>query len=114
MALSGKEHVTVTGLISGGLAAKQISVTTQQIANLRTGAPSPLTGLEPVSVRGPSAAGPISPVPFFTTAHSIGAIGSIAPSTLTGTEIVLIGPPETGSAPSSIYEQVTTLQIANS
>lgn len=114
MALTGKEHVNVTGVINGGLAAKQISVTTQQIANLRTGAPSALTGNEPVSVRGPSASGPISPVPFNTTAHLIGAIGSIAPSTLLGTEIVLIGPPETGSAPAAIYEQTTTLAIANS
>lgn len=114
MALTGNEHVTVVGVVNGGPAAKTISVTTQNIANLRTGAPSPLSGNEPISMRGPSGAGPISPVPFYSSAHTIGALGSIAPSTLSGTEIVLIGPPETGSAPAAIYEQTTTLAIANS
>lgn len=114
MALLGTEHVTVIGVINGGLAAKSFTATTQQIANLANGGTTTLTGLEPVSVRGPSANGPISPVPFNTTTGAIAALGSIAPSTLTGKEIVLIGPPETGSAPASIFEQVTTLNIANS
>lgn len=114
MALVGNERVLIVGLIGGVPAAQTRRVSVQNIANLRTGAPSPLTGNEPISVNGVSGAGPMSPVPFNTTAHAIGALGSIAPSTLLGTEIVLIGPPETGSAPAAIYEQTTTLAIANS
>lgn len=113
MALVGNERVRVVGLINGTPAATTQTVTTQNIANLRTGVPSTLTGNEPVSVRGVAGAGYPSQVPFNTTTHAIGALGSIAPSTLTGTEIVLIGPPETGSAPAAILEQTTTLQIAN-
>lgn len=114
MALIGTERVYITGVINGGLAGQTRRVSLQNIANLRTGAPSSLTGNEPVSVYGVSPSGPISPISFNTTAHAIGALGSIAPSTLLGTEIILIGPPETGSAPAAIYEQTTTLAIANS
>lgn len=114
MALTGNEIIRLVGVIKGGPAASAFNTTTQNVANLRTGAPSALTGNEPVSVRGPSGNNIPSAVPFVTTTHAIGALGSIAPSTLTGTEIVLVGPPETGSAPAATYEQTTTLAIANS
>jgi hypothetical protein len=114
MALIGNERIYVTGVINGGLAAQNFSVTTQNIANLANGNPSPLTGLEPVWVRGVSPTSGQCSILFRTTTGAIAALGSIAPSTLAGTEVTLIGPPETGSAPASVYEQVTTLQIANS
>ena len=114
MALSGNERVHVVGVIGGGPAAVIESVSTQQIANLRTGGSTPLTGNEVISVRGPSPNGSISPVPFNTTSHAIGSLGSIAVSTLTGKEIVLVGPiPGPASSLTYAYEQVTTLQIAN-
>lgn len=113
MALSGNELVRVTGIINGGPAATTFNTTTQNLANLRTGAASTLTGLEPISVRGASGGGIPSAVPFITTTGAIGALGSLAPSTLTGSEIVLVGPPETGSAPAAVYEQTTALNIAN-
>lgn len=114
MALAGTERVRIVGLIKGGPAATEFDTTAQNIANLRTGALSPLSGSEVIPVRGVASTGGISPVPFDTSVHAIGALGSLAPSTLVGTEIVLVGPVETGSLPSSVKTQTTTLAIANS
>lgn len=114
MALLGNERLYVTGVINGGLAAREFSVTTQQIANLANGGTTTLTGLEPLWVRGVSPTNGQCSVLFQTTTGAIAALGSIAPATLVGTEITQISPSETGSAPAATYKQVTTQNIANS
>jgi hypothetical protein len=116
MAINGKEIVRVTGLINNGFAATYEFVTTQNIANLNTTsavAPTaPLTGLEPVACYGPSGNNIPSSVSFYTTTLAICALGSIAPSTLAGNEVVHIGSPVVGQAPSAYRRTATTLQIA--
>ncbi len=113
MALVGTELVRVIGVINSGLAATARYVTTQAISNLRTGAPSTLTGGEVIYCYGASGAGIPSAVPFVTTADAINALGSIAPSTLTGTEIINVGPSVVGQSQAAVRLQTTTLAVAN-
>lgn len=115
MALTGRELVTMRGVINSGRAAKKFITTTQNIANLNTTgavAPlAPLTGREPVEFLGITSNYAVA-VPALTTTALIQALGSIAPSTLTGNEIVVINAPVIGQSRTANIATVTTHQIA--
>lgn len=115
MALTGKEVLFCTGLISGAAAAARKQITTQDIANLANGGSSTLTGNERLHVYGETIGNVPSSVQFVTTTGSINALGSIAPSILTGNELMtVISSTIIGGLPTAGRVSTTTLNIANS